>query len=142
MNKEPIGKLISIAHRNNQKRLAKRLAPYGIGSGGQHAFLKAICLSPGITQDQLTQQLRFDKATTARSVKLLEQSGYIKRKPDPNDRRSHLLYPTEKADRFFPMLRSILDESNRKLASHLTPEEETQLIALLRKVILDHPEDD
>lgn len=141
MIKEPIGKLVSIVHRQNQKRLAKNLAPYGIGSGGQHSFLKEILKHPGITQDQLTQQLKFDKATTARSVKLLEQSGYIERQPDPNDGRSHLLYPTQKAVDFFPLLQSILDEANRRLTYYLTPEEEDILIALLKKVNQDHPDD-
>ena len=135
-NKEPIGKLISYIHRQNQKRLAKELAPYGIGGGGQHSFLKAILHQPGITQEQLTQQLKFDKATTARSIKQLEASGYIERKPDPDDRRSQLLFPTSKAKEVQPQLHAILDESSRTLARYLTPEEHDQLISLLHKVSL------
>ncbi|MBB3131858.1 DNA-binding MarR family transcriptional regulator [Paenibacillus rhizosphaerae] len=135
-NKEPIGKLISYIHRQNQKRLAKELAPYGIGGGGQHSFLKVILYQPGITQEQLTQQLKFDKATTARSIKQLEASGYIERKPDPDDRRSQLLYPTSKAKQMRPQLHAILDDSNRILTKYLTPEEQDQLISLLHKVSL------
>ncbi|WP_152400057.1 MarR family winged helix-turn-helix transcriptional regulator [Paenibacillus cellulositrophicus] len=140
-NKEPIGKLISYIHRQNQKRLAKELAPYGIGGGGQHSFLKAILHRPGITQEQLTQQLKFDKATTARSIKQLEASGYIERKPDPDDRRSQLLYPTSKGKEVQPHLQEILDEHNRILTLHLTPEEYDQLISLLHKVSLAHNEE-
>lgn len=141
MKKEPIGKLISYIHRQNQKRLAKELVPYGIGSGGQHSFLKVVLHNPGITQDQLTQQLKFDKATTARSIKLLEQSGYIQREPDPDDRRSQLLYPTPKAQEFLPVLQSILDSSNQKLVFQLSSEEEDQLISLLQKISMEHPEE-
>ncbi|GAB6988542.1 MarR family winged helix-turn-helix transcriptional regulator [Paenibacillus pini] len=140
MKKEPIGKLISYIHRQNQKRLAKQLAPYGIGSGGQHSFLKVVLHNPGITQDQLTQQLKFDKATTARSIKQLEQSGYIERKPDPDDRRSQLLYPTLKAQEFYPMLQSILDDHNKKLTCHISSEEEDLLISLLHKISVESPE--
>lgn len=139
--KEPIGKLISYLYRQNQKRLAKELAPYGIGSGGQHSFLKSILHHPGITQDQLTHQLKFDKATTARSIKQLEQSGYITRQPDPKDRRSHFLFPTAKAKELLPVLQSILDEHNRKIAYHLTPEEEDQLVYLLQKISREHPDE-
>lgn len=89
---------------------------------------------PGITQDQLTQLLKFDKATTARSIKLLEQSGYIERKPDPSDRRSHLLYPTTKAIEFAPELQLMLDNYNKKLVHHLNPGEEDLLISLLQKI--------
>ncbi|MWV43875.1 MarR family transcriptional regulator [Paenibacillus sp. HJL G12] len=134
MKKEPIGKLISYIHRSNQKILFKRLAPYGIGSGGQHSFLKLVLRSPGITQDRLTQELKFDKATTARAVKHLEQAGYVERITDPEDRRSLLLYPTEKAKTFRPKLQSILDENNRRLVQHLGPGEEDQLIELLDKI--------
>lgn len=134
MKKEPIGKLISYIHRSNQKILAKELAPYGIGSGGQHSFLKVVLRRPGINQDQLTQELKFDKATTARSVKQLEQSGYIERIPDPEDRRSLLLHPTPKAKELEPVLKSILDDANKRLALYLSPDEEEQLLMLLHKI--------
>ncbi|MGO4950204.1 MarR family winged helix-turn-helix transcriptional regulator [Paenibacillus sp. DRB1-1] len=138
--KQPIGKLISHLYRRNQKILSKKLTPYGIGSGGQHSFLKLILQQPGITQEQLTNELKFDKATTARSVKQLEESGYIERKTDPNDRRSHLLSPTAKALEFFPVLQGILDESNVSLVHNLSEEEEDLLIDLLQKISIDPDE--
>lgn len=134
LKKEPIGKLISYIHRHNQKELNKIFAPYGIGSGGQYSFLKAVLGNPGINQDQLTQLLKFDKATTARSLKQLELSGYIERTPDSNDRRSLLVTPTEKAVQFCPTLQHILNESNKALLARLSSEEEEQIIALLQKI--------
>lgn len=134
MTREPIGKLISQLHRQNQKKLVKKFLPYGIGSGGQHSFLKLILAKPGIRQDQLTMELKFDKATTARSVKQLENSGYIERKDDPNDRRSHFLYPTPKAIEFSPTLQSILKDFNKSLTANLTNDEVDQLYHLLRKM--------
>ncbi|NQX45990.1 MarR family transcriptional regulator [Paenibacillus tritici] len=133
-NKEPIGKLISHLHRQNQKILAKELQPYGIGSGGQHSFLKLVLNHPGITQDQMTSLIKCDKATTARSVKLLEESGYIERRTDPNDRRSFLLYPTVRALEFAPVFQALLDEFNHQLAMGLTGDELDTLIDLLHKV--------
>lgn len=134
LTKEPIGKLISYLHRQNQKALAKELLPYGIGSGGQHSFLKLVLSEPGITQDRMTNEMKFDKATTARSVKQLEDSGYIERHIDPMDRRSYHLYPTTKALEFAPVLQSILDEHNRKLAASLTEEEVKVLTSLLKRI--------
>ncbi|MDP4086832.1 MAG: MarR family transcriptional regulator [Bacillota bacterium] len=137
MEKEPIGKLISFISRQNQKNVAKLLKPYDIGGGGQHSFLKAIYSHPGINQDQLTTDLKFDKATTARSVKQLEDAGYIMRKVDERDRRSFQLFPTKKGMNFFPTLQHILESNNKKLVSCLTDEEEDQLIVLLKKLIFD-----
>lgn len=133
-NQEPIGKLISQLHRQNQKKLAGELLPYGIGSGGQPSFLKLILKQPGITQDQMTNELKFDKATTARSVKQLEESGYIERRVDPKDRRSSLLYPTSKALKFAPVLQAILAEINNTLAEGLSAEEIELLVTLLQKI--------
>ncbi|NJJ37956.1 MarR family winged helix-turn-helix transcriptional regulator [Paenibacillus apii] len=137
LKKEPIGRLISYIHRTQQKRLSRSLSKYGIGGGGQYSFLKGILMTPGTTQDQLTCNLKFDKATTARSVKQLEAAGYIKRITDPEDRRSYRLYPTPKALKFQPVLQAILDEGNAKLTRDLTDEEEDQLIALLQKLNLE-----
>lgn len=134
MKKEPIGKLISQLQRQNQKYLSRELLPYGIGGGGQHSFLKLIIGQPGITQDQMTNDLKFDKATTARSVKHLEHLGYIERRTDPKDRRSSLLYPSPKALEFAPVFQSILGELNNKLAANLTEEEAELLVTLLQKI--------
>ncbi|THF77356.1 MarR family winged helix-turn-helix transcriptional regulator [Cohnella fermenti] len=134
MEQERVGRLISYIYRENQKALAKELLPYGLGGGGQYGFLKLILGKPGITQEQMTAEMKFDKATTARAVKHLEAVGYIERRPDPRDRRSSLLYPTAKATGFAPVLQAILDRFNVKLISGLTSEEEQQLLRLLRKV--------
>lgn len=134
MKREPIVRLIAYLQRQNTKILSRELTPYGLGSGGQHSFLKLILGHPGITQDQMTNQMKFDKATTARSVKHLEQLGYIERRTDPKDRRSSLLYPTAKALDFAPVFNQILHEYNRKLTANLTEEEADTLVALLQKV--------
>lgn len=135
MYKQPIGKLISMIYRKNQKFLTKELKPYNIGGGGQHSFLIEILLRPGINQDQLTNYLRFDKATTARSVKQLELAGYIERKVDENDRRSYRLYPTQTGVDFLPKLQHILEEANHRLTEELTEIEGLQLIDLLKKLV-------
>lgn len=135
MYKQPIGKLISMIYRKNQKFLTKELKPYHIGGGGQHSFLIEILLRPGINQDQLTHYLRFDKATTARSVKQLELAGYIERKVDENDRRSYRLYPTQTGIDFLPLLQHILEEANHRLTKELTEVEGLQLVDLLKKLV-------
>ncbi|MCL6570985.1 MAG: MarR family transcriptional regulator [Bacillus sp. (in: Bacteria)] len=134
MEQKPIGKLISHINRQNQKYLSKELKPYQIGGGGQHSFLIEILRQPGINQDQLTTELQFDKATTARAAKQLEEAGYIERKVDENDRRYYQLYPTQKGLDFHPTLQNILETSNQRLTSDLTNEEKIHLILLLRKL--------
>ncbi len=134
MKKVPIGKLISLINRQNQKYLAKDLKEFQLGGGGQHSFLMEILTRPGINQDQLTNDLKFDKATTARTVKFLENEGYIQRMEDAKDRRSCMIYPTQKGLNFKPTLLGILSGANERLTASLTEEEKDQLIYLLNKM--------
>ncbi|NHC41945.1 MarR family transcriptional regulator [Bacillus sp. MM2020_1] len=137
MERKPFGKLISQINRQNQKFLTKELKAYQIGGGGQHSFLIEILRRPGINQDQLTSELKFDKATTARAAKQLEEAGYIERRVDKEDRRSYQLYPTQKGLEFHPTLQNILETSNLLLTSGLTKEEKDQLFTLLRKLTIE-----
>ena len=56
-----------------------------------------ICKNPGITQEQLSKVMYVHKSNVARQVGSLEEKGFVQRRPDPSDRRSLQLYPTEKA---------------------------------------------
>ena len=134
MKEAPLGRLISVIHRQNQKFLLKAFKNYNIGNGGQYAFLKSIIQSPGINQDELTSKLKFDKATTARSVSQLEKAGYIRKETSENDRRANELFPTEKAIRVYPHIQFVLDELNKELTKNLTDDERKQLISLLKKI--------
>ncbi len=139
MGQERIGKMISFINRYNQKHLTSSFQPYPL-EACQYGFLKGILESPGMSQDQLTDKAKYDKATTARSVKKLEEHGYVKRMIDENDRRAYKLYPTQKAIDFEPILNNILIEVNQTLTKHLTAEEEQQLIYLLKKISVEHGE--
>ena len=134
MERKPIGKLISQLNRQHQKFLTKELKPFDIGGGGQHSFLIEILRCPGVNQDKLTSELQFDKATTARAVKQLEEAGYIERVLDVKDRRSYQLYPTQKGLEFYPILIQLLDRSHQRLTNQLTTQETDQLFTLLRKM--------
>lgn len=134
MKEAPLGRLISVIHRQNQKYLLKAFKNYNIGNGGQYAFLKSIIQSPGINQDELTSKLKFDKATTARSVRQLEKAGYIRKETSETDRRANELFPTEKAIDVYPHIQFVLAELNKELTKNLTDDERTQLISLLKKI--------
>lgn len=134
MNKPSIGKMLSYLHRINQKELAGILKAYDIGGGGHHNYLKAVLMNPGLNQDQLTNEVKFDKATTARCVKQLEEAGYVYRRVDARDRRSYQLYPTQKAKDFAPELQRILDEFSRQMTSCLSDSEKEQLAELLQRI--------
>jgi len=51
----------------------------------------------GVTQSHLANLLAVGKVSTSGLIDRLEQSGWIERRADPNDRRSNLIYLTKKA---------------------------------------------
>lgn len=133
LNNKNIGKMIGYIYRSNQKNLSKALIPYNIGPG-QIIFLKSIIENPGISQEKLSNQLKFDKGTTARTVKKLELESYIERNIDERDRRAFQLFPTQKGNLIYPILIEILESLNKKLCSKLNDEEHELLFQLLNKL--------
>ena len=94
----------------------------GVGTA-EIDLIHALRHHPGCTQAQLAELLHADKAAIARRTKNLEGKGYLTREDAPNDRRSQLLFPTEKAESlksskagieaaFYEYLTSVLTEED------------------------------
>ena len=70
------------------------------------------------------------KATISRQVKVLEDLGLIERRPDPADRRAHLLALTAEGTRRLDAVRSArLEHFHRRLSTW--PEEDVRMLATL-----------
>ena len=73
------------------------------------------------------------KSSAARHLAALEQSGYVTRATDPEDRRILRVTPTEKALAIFPQEEALMEEWEQRLLEDFTPEERTALAALLER---------
>lgn len=98
-----INKYASILYRISQTFFDEKLAPYHIGSG-QQFFLLRVYLHPGISQQELAEKGYYDKGTTARAVKKLEQEGYIYRKVSNHDKRITQVYVSKKGEAIVPII--------------------------------------
>lgn len=92
---------IGQTHRCYAAFRAKRLEKHGI-YGYQYLYLINIHRSPGITQDQLADQLIFNKSSVARQLSALEENGFVRRERSHEDRRVLTLTLTEKAEALIP----------------------------------------
>lgn len=90
-------KITKIA-REAEKLVLVSLREEGVGTA-EIDLIHALRHNPGCTQAKLAEILHADKAAIARRTKNLEAKGYLIRTDAPNDRRSQLLYPTEKAEK-------------------------------------------
>ena len=136
MKKELIGKYIGAIHRHQQIMVNNYLKPYGIGSG-QYIFFLTIHENPGISQKELTELIKIDKATTAKALKKLEDQGYIYRITDKEDKRYNKLYVTEAGKEFEPKLIEILDSITNIITDGISNEQYEDVIKSL-KIILDN----
>lgn len=84
--------------REVNKFTVRTMKADGIGTA-EFDFIHLVRHHPGITQAEVRNELRIDKGAAARRTANLEEKGYLVRKENPNDKRSQLLYATEKAER-------------------------------------------
>lgn len=108
----------------------EKLVPFGLKSS--HAsYLLEICRSPGISQDTLAKRICFNKSNIARQIAVLEEGGFVRRKPGAEDKRVMELYPTEKTLELMPQIRQVLRSWRSYLMEGLSEEE----IAVLDKAL-------
>lgn len=96
MAEHPARKITKIA-REAERLVLMATRAKGIGTA-EIDCIHAVRHHPGITQTELAAALNADKPAIARRTASLERKGYLRREPNPEDGRSQLLYPTEKAE--------------------------------------------
>ncbi len=91
-----------------------------------HAFVLAICRSPGHSQEELAQELCLNKSTVTRALAHLEEGGYISRSQSKEDKRQSFVFPTEKMLDILPKIKEVSYEWNL-LISRDIPQNELEI---------------
>ena len=124
-------KITKIA-REAEKLVLRTMRETGVGTA-EIDLIHALRHNPGCTQARL-ELLHADKAAIARRTKNLEAKGYLVRRDAPNDRRSQLLYPTEKAESLKSSKAEIEAAFYEYLTDTLTKEEAAAFTAALNEL--------
>ena len=109
------------------------LAPYGL-KGCHASYLAEICANPGISQDRLAQRICINKSNVARQAAILEEEGFIARKPSQADKRVMELYPTEKTLTLMPEITEIINKWEDFLLADLSEAEVAQVHSVLQRM--------
>lgn len=125
-------KITKIA-REAEKLVLLTMRDAGVGTA-EIDLIHALRHNPGCTQARLAELLHTDKAAIARRTKNLEVKGYLVRQNDPGDRRSQLLFPTEKAETLKASKAGVEAAFYEYLTSVLSPEEVAAFAASLDKL--------
>ena len=130
---QSVGKYISIIHRTGSSFLSKEFSKFNIGSG-QYMYLIHLYKNDGLSQEELTEILNIDKGTTAKSIKKLENEGFVMRVKDKNDKRINRVYLTPKALEIKDEFLSSINAWENTLTLNLSYAEKEQALTLLKKI--------
>jgi len=88
----------------------------------------------GIRQSELADILEIERPALGRLIDRLESSGWVRRQPDPQDRRAKQIFLTEDVAPIVSRMRRIASELRSDATDGLTADEQTQLVDTLMKI--------
>ncbi len=128
-----VGFLLAKCHQKAFNIFKKKLEPYHL-TPPQFATLAYLWKKDNINQVHLGELMGVDRTTISGIVDRLERDGLVERGADPGDRRSWMLFLTDKGKLLQKELAPIALEFNNSLTAGLTEEETAQLIIMLKKI--------
>lgn len=125
---------ISLAARLQRTRFDERVRTLGM-TLAQWRALDAIRREEGATQRRIAEMLDVGDVTASRLIDRLVEKKWIKRRSNPEDRRSHRLHLTGEAQPLLAQLAGIGAETQAKTFAGLSDEQAEHLHALLGLVV-------
>lgn len=101
---------------------------------GQYLFLSRIAENPGIINDDLADLTKVDRTVVAKSVKKLENEGFIIKESDPDNRKIRHLFVTDKGKNAYDYLTREENYSEQQALLHISEIEQQQLLSTLKKI--------
>ena len=94
---DPTNRRIRKIDRDAQRFVAQALGNTDL-SLSDYDMIHTVRHRPSVTQEELRRLYCLDKSTIARRAAKLEEAGYIRRLPNPEDKRRKQLFVTERGD--------------------------------------------
>ena len=99
---------------------------------GQYLYLVRIAENPGIIQEELSELLKVDRSTVARSGKKLEAKGLVQQKAAKENKKNKEWFVTEKGEKLYPF---ILTENNYSEETSLQGFSQVEVKALEKMLV-------
>jgi MarR family transcriptional regulator, organic hydroperoxide resistance regulator len=100
----------------------------------QYMVFNALWMGDGITIGELGQRVALDGSTITGILDRMEKNGYVERRPNAEDRRSALVYLTEKAREVGPRIISFADELDAAIRKNFSAKDMAIFERVLREL--------
>lgn len=100
----------------------------------QYSLLSLVCEPEAPTQREISEFLVLDPSQVVALVDELEERGMLRREPDPRDRRSKILVPTDEGRAALERAEADVDAASSELLAGLDSSERARLQELLAKI--------
>lgn len=125
--------LLSRANTRSQRLLADAFAAEGV-RGYHFRMLAALDQHGPSSQADLGRHTGIDRSDVVATVNDLVTSGFVRRDPDPSDRRRNVITITGRGAGALERLDAVLDSVQDAVLAPLAPNERTSLVRLLAKL--------
>jgi DNA-binding MarR family transcriptional regulator len=133
-----IGLLLRLVYQHYAQDIHAALHEAGFGDiRSSHANVFPFVPPEGITVSGLAELAGVRKQTMAPAVEQLERMGYVERRPNPHDRRSRLVYLTERGESVKPITHATAARVEERWAELMSPEELEALRATLLRLLTE-----
>jgi DNA-binding MarR family transcriptional regulator len=133
-----IGLLLRLVYQHYAQDIHAALREAGFGDiGPAHANVFPFVPPEGITVSGLAELARVRKQTMAQAIEQLERMGYVERRPNPRDRRSRLVFLTERGTSVKPITHATAARVEEHWAELTSPEELEALRASLLHLLTE-----
>lgn len=130
----PLGKLVLIISRSHFLYLKKHLEEYNL-KGYQVTMLFEIYKGKNLSQNDVGSNYNIDKGVISRTLKKLEEDGFISREIDKDNKRRNIVSLTQKGEEVVEEIIRIFEEWEDEIYQDIDIEKEI-LHEVLKKVAL------
>lgn len=99
----------------------------------QAALLRCIARNPGSHAQEVAEAMGLTAPTVSVGLRKLEEDGWLRREPDPEDGRAMLHYLTDQAADVMLAIRKFRQQKAAEFLGALTRDERERLLSLLEK---------
>lgn len=117
-------------NRKIYRHCESELTPFNI-TPAQFYALSVLFEENGIKFKDMALRLNLDRSSLTGILDRMEMGGFVERRADPDDRRSILIFLTDKSKKVGPELYTIACGLDQKFKNKITPEELKVLLKVL-----------